>query len=221
MKTTMKFNRKRLREILEKYDGNLRMFETLRSNSYEQVLAAQSLDDLELFYSKIFAPGVSLSDTAKTCPPWPDGTPHAGKPPKHSVVEQIYNRFTTERGLEKLAVESEMMAAFRRAVKALPDGEQLKLLDQCLTSMGQEVVAGKLRGLPISQQLQPVDRLLARQKLSQREGDLEVKKIRVKLEERKVKVLEKKYDAEEKSRTPAGPVTKEAWEQMERDLKLL
>ena len=54
-----------------------------------------------------------------------------------------------------------------------------------------------------------------------RKGDLLVKKKRLKLEERKVKMLEKKSQAEVKGQTSGGPITKEGWEQIERDLKLI
>jgi hypothetical protein len=219
--TTKKYNRERLREILEKYDGNMRMFETLRSNSYEHALAAHSLDDLELFYSKIFEPGVSLRKTAATCPPWPKGTRRADEPPKVTLLENIHNRFLAERGLAALTVESERADAYCRAVKALPVEGQLRVLDMMLTTIGHEVISGKMAGLPISKQLQPVDRFVARQKLALREGDLVVKKKRLKLEERKVRVQEKKYQAEVKSQAPEKTITKEGWEQIERDLKLL
>jgi hypothetical protein len=150
MKATKKFDRKRLREIVESYDGNMRMFETLRSNSYEPALAAHSLEDLDLFYSQIFAPEVSLEDTAQSCPPWPEGTRLAGERPKVKLLENIHNRF-----------------------------------------------------------------------MALRKGDLLVKKKRLKLEERKVKMLEKKSQAEVKGQTSGGPITKEGWEQIERDLKLI
>jgi hypothetical protein len=160
MKTRKKFDRERLREILESYDGNLRMFETLRSNSYEHALAAHSLEELDMLYSKIFAPGVSLKDTAKSCPRWPDGTKRAGKRPKASLLENIHDRFMAERGLNALTVEAERADAYGRAVRALPVEGQLK-------------------------------------------------------------VLEKKYQAEVKSQENGGPITKEGWEQIERDLKLI
>jgi len=221
MKTTQKFDRKRLREIVESYDGNMRMFETLRSNSYEQSLAAHSLEDLDLLYSQIFAPGVSLKDTAQSCPPWPEGTRLAGERPKVKLLENIYNRFMAERGLNALTVEAERADAYGRAVRALPVEGQLKVLDMMLRTIGQEIMSAKMAGLPICKQLKPVDRFIARQKLALCEGDLLVKKKRLKLEERKVKLLEKKYQSEAKSQASGGPITKEGWEQIERDLKLL
>ena len=221
MKTTRKFDRKRLREILESYDGNLRMFETLRSSSYEHALAAHSLEELDLFYSKIFEPGLSLKDTAKNCPRWPEGTRLAGERPKATLLENIHNRFMAERGLNALTVEAERADAYGLAVRALPVEGQLNVLDTMLRTIGQEIMSAKMAGLPISKQLQPVDRFIARQKLALREGDLGVKKKRLKLEERKVKMLEKKYRAEVKSQASGGPITKEGWEQIERDLKLI
>jgi hypothetical protein len=221
MKTTKKFDRKRLRKILESYDGSLRMFETLRSDSYEQRLAANSLDDLELLYSKIFEPGVSLKNTVASCPVWPPGSPNEGERPRETLVQSIHARFMTERGLEDLTMASGTMDAFRRAVKALPASARLRFLDQMLTVMGQEVVRAKIAGVPISEQLKPVDRMFAREKLALREGDLALKRKRLRLEGRKVKVLEKRGAAAEKSQANGGPITKEGWEQLERDLKLI
>ena len=220
MTTTKKFDRKRLKEILENYDGNLRMFDTLRSNSYEQVLAAHSLEDLDSFYSKMFAPGVSLKKAAATCPPWPCGE-NEGEPPCEAVLEKIAKRFKAERNLLKLTAVAEKAAIFRRIVKGLPPSEQLKMLDELITHEAQKAMAGALDGLPESERKGPVERLIARQKLSQREGDLGLKKKRLRLEAKKVKLLENKCAQDQKDKQPEGTITKEGWEQLERELKLI
>jgi hypothetical protein len=221
MKRTNKFDRKRLGKILESYDGNLRMFDTLRSDSYEHRLAAHSLDDLELLYSKVFEPGVSLKNSAPSCPVWPPGSKQEGKRPQETLLQKIHARFTAERGLEDMAADHDMAEAFRRMVKALPASARARFLDQIMTVLGEEVATAKLHGVPVSQQLKPVDRLVAHEKLKLREGNLELKKKRIKLEGRKVKVLEKRCAAAEKSQADGGSITKEGWEQIERDLKLI
>jgi hypothetical protein len=218
--TMKRCDRKRLREILEEYDGNLQMFESLKADCYEQRLAAQSLDDLNAYYAAIFEPGAIAEKVAAKCPPWPEGTKDEGKPPQKNVVRGTLNRFKAEQGLAKLALESALGDACLKAVKALPEEKQLKLLDQVLTKMAHEVMAAKLQGVPVSTQLPPVDRLMARQKLAVRRGDLKVKRSRLRLEQRKVKVLEKSCEAKEKSQTPKKQITQEGMEVIERELGL-
>jgi hypothetical protein len=195
------------------------MFESLKADSYEQALAGQSLEDLDAFYALIFEPGASLNnELAAKCPRWPEGTRCAGDPPSKNVLIDAHCRFRAEHGLELLARQSAMGEACLKSIKALPEEEQLKLLDKILTMMINEVMAGNLAGVPVSAQLPPVDRLLARQKLGVRRGDLKVKRSRLKLEERKVKALEKKCEG---NKEPEQQITKEGWEQVERNLKLL
>ncbi len=104
--------------------------------------------------------------------------------------------------------------------KALPEEKQLKLLDQVLTKMAHEIMAAKLNGVPVSTQLPPVDRLMARQKLAVRRGDLTVKRSRLNLEARKVKALEKRGEATKESKKPEQPITKEGLAQIEKELRL-
>ncbi len=218
--TMKRCDRKRLREILEGYGGNMQMFESLKADCYEQKLAAQSLGDLEAYYALIFEPGATAEKVAAECPRWPKGTTYAGEAPQHNVVRATLNRFKAEQGLETLARESAMVEACYKAIKALPVKEQLQWMDKLVRGMFQEVMAARLKGVPVSEQLAPFDRLMARQKLAVRHGDLEVKKKRLKLEERKVKALERSCAAKEEGKKPEQQITKEGLEQIEAELRL-
>ncbi len=102
---------------MEKYDGNMQMFESLKADCYEQKLAAHSLEELEAYYAAIFEPGAIAEKVAANCPPWPEGATDAGKPPQKNVVRGTLNRFKAEQGLEKLAMESAMGDACLKAVR--------------------------------------------------------------------------------------------------------
>jgi hypothetical protein len=77
-----------------------------------------------------------------------------------------------------------------------------------------------LAGVPVCDQLPPVDRLLSREKLAQTADEVKLKEQKLKLEARKQETLEKKIEKAGKDESKYGTVTKEAWEQLERDLKL-
>ena len=224
MSDRKKFDRKRLRQIVEFYGGSLRAFEELRPDSYEQAMAAQSLEQLDLLYSEIFAPGLSLRKVRQTCPPWPSGSAHAGQQPKEKVLKGIFERFQTDRRTEEvfglLSKGNQISELFQRGIKTLPPEQRTKELDALMTKMSQQVMMAVLDGIPVSAQLPPVDRLLTREKLAQTADVVKLKEQKLKLEERKQETLEKKIKKAGKDESKYGTVTKEAWEQLERDLKL-
>jgi hypothetical protein len=221
MRKSKKFDRERLREILERYGGSLRSFDDLRPDAYEQKLAAQSLEQLDLLYSELFAPGRKLEEAGQACPPWPPGTPHAGQRPKRGLLDRIFKRIQTDRTLGMLVEETEYADKFMQVARRFLPKEQTEALDTMMTTISQEIMSAKMRAIPISQQLPPVDRLLTREKVAVRDRERELKEKRLKLEERKQRALEKKIEQTGKESTPGQAVTKEDWEEMERKLKLL
>lgn len=220
MSKAKKFDRKRLKAILETYGASLRSFDGLWAGCYEQRLAAHSLEQLDAFYSLLFAPGQSLEKAAAICPPWPPGTADAGEPPKVHVLHRTHRRIQSERSLGILVQEKAAAKFMRMAEKYLPKN-LLKATQGVMMRLAQEVMKAKLEGLPVSQQLGPVDRLVKGSKLVLREKDQALQKRKLQEDRKKQKALEKKNAEAAKEPEPGGAVTKEALEELERDLKLL
>jgi hypothetical protein len=203
----------------------MRSFEDLRPDSYEQAVAAHSLEQLDSLYSQIFAPGLGLKKVMETCPPWPPGSPRAGQRPKLNVLTAIFARFQLDRRSEHvfgLVTEGkQILALIRKAVKILAPDVRTEDLDAMMLLLGQEIFQAKLNGIPLSDQLPSVDRMMAREKLAQNADQVKLKEKKLKLAERKQKALEKRMEQAGKDSAPAKAVTKEDWEEMERKLKLL
>jgi hypothetical protein len=134
-------------------------------------------------------------------------------------------RFQSERRTEHvcglLAVGNQISEILRRGVKTLPPGQRTEELDALVTTISQEVMQAALTGIPVSAQLPTVDRFMAREKLARQADEVKLKKQKLKLEERKQETLEKRIEQAGKEEGKAGAITKEAWEELERDLKLL
>jgi hypothetical protein len=216
-----KFDRERLVEIVESYGGSMRTFDGLRPDCYEQKLAAHSLEQLDLAYSEIFVPGRNSEKAARKCPKWPPESHHAGERPGWRVVERIHFRIQTERALGVLVGEDEAAAKFMQMARKYLPKEIIAAVERIVGAMSQEVMAGKLRGIPVSEQLPPVDRLLTWEKMEQRSREGKLKEKKLKLEERRTRVLEKKSEETGKKGEEGEPITKEGWEQVEKDLRLL
>ncbi len=221
MKKAKKFDRKRLKEILESYEGSLHAFDELRPDCYEQEVAGHSLEQLDLLYSEIFAPGQSLEKATTKCPPWPKGSAHAGQPPGETVLRAIHDRFMTEQSLDVILAEKVRKERFMKAVAPLLSKELRQEVDRVLSELAQEVMSAKMQKIPIARQLPSVDRLISGEKLAQRGREGKLKEKRFKLEERRTRVLEKKSQETGKQGEEGGAITKEGWEQVEKDLRLL
>ena len=221
MRTRKKFDRERLREIVESYGGDLRSFDELRPYSYEQALAAESLEQLDLFYSEIFTPGRNLEKASESCPPWPRGSRFAGQQPQWRMLARIFQRIQTERTLGVLCQEGEIGDQFMKVARRYLPEERTEALDALVTSVSQEMMAAKLAKIPVSQQLRPLDRLLTREKVAVRERERELKEKKLELENKKFKLAKKKIEEAGKGEGQAGAITKEGWEQLEKDLRLL
>ena len=221
MRTRKKFDRERLREIVESYGGDLRSFDELRPHSYEQALAGESLEQLDLFYSELFKPGRSLKKASQICPPWPRGTRQEGQRPQWEILARTFQRIQTERTLGVLCKEGEIGDQFMKVARRYLPEERTQALDALVTSVSQEMMAAKLAKIPVSQQLPPLDRLLTREKVAVREGERKLKERKLELESKKFKLAKKKVEEAGKEEGKGGAITKEDWEQLEKDLKLL
>jgi hypothetical protein len=174
-----------LADLLEQYGSSLAAFDQLRSDSYEQVLAGQSLERLEHLYSELFRPGRSSEEIVATVPPWPPGTRFAGEQPSRWLLDKIKERFHTESSLNTLAPISDFLDAARRKASVLPIGKQEETLDAIITFVGQELIAAKMRGESIN--LDGLDRLQNQRRLKQNDERLAIDSRRIALLESKIK----------------------------------
>jgi hypothetical protein len=179
------------------------------------------VEQLASLYSEIFTPGRNLEKASQSCPPWPSGTRNAGQQPKERLLEGIFKRIQTERTLGVLCKEGEIGDQFMKVARRYLAKERTEALDALVTSVSQELMAAKLAQIPVSQQLRPLDRLLTREKVAVRERERELKEKKLELESKKFKLAKKKVEEAGKEEGQAGAITKEAWEQLEKDLKLL
>lgn len=144
---------------------------------------------------------------------------------KENVLPEIFERLQTDRDSDDvfgwLAKGNRISEIFRTGVNTLPPEQRTEELDALVTKMSQQVMQAVLEGIPVSRQLPPMDRLMARQKLAQTADEVKLKAKKLELEERKQKTLEKKIEEAGKEEDKAGAITKEAWEELERDLRLI
>lgn len=149
-----------LKAIIEAHGGDPDGFWQLRSDTYEHTLARRSLEELERFYSLLFTPGKNFEEIRKDCPPWPRGTRYAGRLPSDSVLSDIRARFAQEKTINDVG----FVAGFLSRMKQRTESPDLtELLDSVCKMLGNEVVSSKMQGMPISEQLRAVDRLLKRE----------------------------------------------------------
>jgi hypothetical protein len=208
-----------LADLLEQYGSSLAAFDQLRSDSYEQVLAGQSLERLEHLYSELFRPGQSSEEIVPTVPPWPPGTRFDGKQPSRWLLDKIKERFHTENSLNTLAPISDFLDAARRKASVLPIGKQEETLDAIITFVGQELIAAKMRGENIN--LDAVDRLQYEKRTRIKEREVEAKEQALELlvkkyEDQRVKIAEAIQTAKSK-----GGLTAETLAQIEEAARLL
>ena len=153
-------NRQILSETLERFGTSIESFDALRADSYEQALAAHSLEQLELLYTVITAPGITLEVAVDQCPAWPQGSKLAGRPPSLGTIAKIAERLRTEGTLNSLGRVSEFMEKIQRRAKALPIGEQSSVVDALINCVGEELIQAKLGGGSVAANLDPLDRLI-------------------------------------------------------------
>lgn len=172
---TTPFDRPALAALLERYGSSLEAFLALRSDSYEHALAAHSLDQLDLFYSGLLAPGRSIEQIRETSPRWPPGTAREGRPPSTAAISYAGERLRTDAALNSLGRVSRFMDQIRSRASALPVGQQTDVLDTIVTLVGEEILQAKSGGQFVSANLEPLDRLLSREALREKSRDRELK----------------------------------------------
>ena len=160
--------------LLERFNLSPEGFAGLRADAYEQQLASHSLEHLEQLYTELLKPGQTLEAAQQRCPPWPPRTPRAGALPSLGALSKIAERLRTEQTLNSLGRVSQFMEKLRTRATALPIGQQTDVLDALITMTGEELLQAKLGGQPVSANLDPLDRLLARQEQKRKEADSEL-----------------------------------------------
>jgi hypothetical protein len=178
MSTATNFNqdqREALAALQERFGSSLESFLSLRPDSYEQALAAHSLGQLEECYSTVLKPGITLEQAQMVCPAWPAGSRFAGRQPSIRALSEIGTRLRTESTLNDLGRVSKFLDKLRSRATALPVGQQTDVLDSLVTMVGQEMIEAKMAGVPVSANLDPLDRLLTRQSIKSKEREQSLK----------------------------------------------
>lgn len=158
--------------VLESHKIDLLVWESLGAASYEHALAASDPALLDQFLRLLFAPGLTLAKICEAAPPWPAGTKHAGRQPSDSLVSEIGKRWRGAAALAKVSDADAFMVKLAERLKASPYARSGPLLESVLDMVGQEVLSNKLDGVPMTEQLAAIDRLLAKRKLDNADREL-------------------------------------------------
>lgn len=204
MSKTKKFtdeDRRAITALLERCGSSWNSFNALRPDCYEHALARHSLEHLELLYSLLNTPGLTLEEISEQVPPWPKGTKRAGQQPGVTSLSQIGERLRTEATLNDLGQVSNFLDRFVKHAKTLPGGNNTKVLNGLVTMVGQEMIAAKMRGMPVSAQLKPLDRLLDAES-AKAKMDLEWEKL--KQREEALKLDREKFVSTTRTKIEAG-----------------
>ena len=132
-----KFDRKRLREIVESYGGNLRIVRrSCGADSYEQALAAQSLEELDVYLLGVFHAGAQPGEGDEQELPALAAPARRmrAQPPRQECWRDSYQRIQTERTLGVLVQEGEVGGDqfMKMAERYLPE-ERTEALDAMVT----------------------------------------------------------------------------------------
>ena len=160
--------------VLEAHRLDWQTFSELRSDSYEQKLAADSPEKLDAFYSLLFAPGLSLAQIAAQCPAWPGGTKNEGAQPTQRLLSEVATRWNGLRTLDVVDQVSTLMEKFKTKMAGLPNAAKDNVTDGLLGMLSQELMTAKLEGTSLSQQTRALAQLLKKQKLNQDQQELDL-----------------------------------------------
>jgi len=97
---------------------------------------------------------------------------------------------------------------------------QMEIVDNLFTIMAKEIIKANAAGRPVSKSLDAIEAFIERQRLGVSEERVAQQRERLKIMKRKLVLFERAQKAEKNQKT-GGPITKEGWEQIERDLKLI
>lgn len=140
-------------------------FDGLPGNCYEHALARENPALLHEFYKLLFAPGLTLAEVVDMAPAWPARTPRAGAKPSDAMVSNIGKRWRAEKVLNGFESVNRFVDGIRSKLSVLPSATSAPVMESLFDLLGQELLAAKLNGMPVSQQLEAMDRMLAKRKL--------------------------------------------------------
>lgn len=149
-----------LNAIIEAYGGDPDTFWRQQSHSYEAVVARKSLSELLRFYSLLFEPGATFEKIRENCPRWPKGSKMAGALPSIALLSEIRMRFAQDKAIGSHGHVMQFLERFKGKTQTAHSQD---VLDSVIRMLTDEVVAAKLAGMPVSQQLKAIDRLLKRE----------------------------------------------------------
>ncbi|MGA2243805.1 MAG: hypothetical protein ABSH48_02305 [Verrucomicrobiota bacterium] len=151
--------------VLEAYGLDWTTFAALRSDSYEQKLAQHSPKQLDQFYSVLFSPGLTQTEQALECPPWPPGTKQSGAQPTTRILSEVACRWNTGRVLDAVSLVAKLVEKFRATASSLPNAQMDSVMDTLCAMLSHELLAAKLEGMRLSQQTKALAMLLRKRKL--------------------------------------------------------
>ena len=154
-----------LKALLERFGIRYDTFAQLRPDSYLHALASHSMEELELVLSLLVQPGLTLEQAREECPVWPEGTRLAGKLPGKTALGEIGTLLRTEQALAGLQEVGEFIDRVKGKMADVPGAQTSGVLDSVCALIGQELVAEKMAGTPLTGRLEVVDRLLNKETL--------------------------------------------------------
>ncbi len=141
--------------MLENYGLLVAGFDALRSDAYEKQLAASSLEGLERVYEALLDPALGFAEVREKCPVWPEGSRLAGKLPSMMTLREIKERILLE---WKVRDRMKHGGFVERLQEVGLDDEQTMAAASMI--LGDELLAAKFNGTPISENLRVLDRML-------------------------------------------------------------
>lgn len=191
MKTTSsQIPRQKLLSVLAQYGIAPAAFDALRADAYEKHIATHSLEDLERLYATILDPALGYAQMQPLCPRWPSGR-LAGRLPGLQTLCDIKHRLMAEQTLNDLDRMEKLLKNLRHRTSAQSVELQTEMFNAVIAMLGEELLAAKLDGQPIMENLRVVDRLLKVSALRLRQQQAEA---RQKLQERREDRLDRRSE---------------------------
>jgi hypothetical protein len=217
-------DRAKLAELLEAFGGSMLSFDQLRPDSYEVALAAYSLEQLASLYAEIFKVGQSSREASQQVPPWPPGSKLEGQQPGRVALDRIFHRFARDKMARDMAPINNRIDNIEKRARKMPVGNQGRVIDAMITMLSEEVIAQKLNGKGVIQNLDALDRLQNQQLIALKDKALaqSQSKIDLAFQQYRDKVAEQKARIESTLLTARkGGISEETLREIEEAAKLL
>jgi hypothetical protein len=194
----------------------MRAYKKLRSDTYEAQLTEEEREQL---YVWLAPDDVSLAAVSQKAPVWRTGR-FAGRRPSPLTLRGIAAMMRTETAMAELQITDQVARELSEKLEQMYGrGKMLdKMLDRIMALIGNEVMKRTLKGLDPRARAEAAKLLLRRsdQKLNREKFQWTKKVFR-----EEAKALRQKSEAEAKGGSRAGAITRETWDRIEKELKLL